>query len=1262
MGDQVLTRMASYSHILKDITEYTVMPLLDSFVEVALYEGKISIFALSVLSPTYYDLCMVSRTKQIICYGALSHKDLGTFQHSGDIMTGGTLLHHFSGKTGHANPAALFVSGYRNNPLHKYSAQRPAVFLVNHDTRTLYLIPVPLDEATIGKSTICIPLVGKPIGRLESNDGDLYKFAVMPNPPTSDGFASGSTLPAANQAFAKAFEIFESLDLSSQPVVVTPSAPVINTSSSQESVKQSDNNGNVESSDREDTSGIVICEQGCQIDSRFTGIRRTKYFGNGISDSATETDPVVILPCCLGNTLSGPLLLALGAPYAGDDNVTFESYTNMLKSTHSVVFVSDRMRDQAKQLNRDLRLNGLFVISPKVKVNGDLRKELDKLGSESVMGESLVEAVEKYLNALNVNAITALSGPQSIVVVKVGSKFLFYRGIRWPGFLDAVPNFGADVTDLLEKYLQWTDEKRSVLPWDRLISLSSPLNVYFRNEKIPVDGVVEKFSLLPLNEMTNFKDDIMDVLIQLQCSLGPEELQKISTALVNDLQKKSAEIVLPLKRKYMDYVLKNVNVDPNEKARLLGAYRTAEKVSVSGVKWLINYLGSSFVSQRTSSTREHNLKQILRKNQMANNLAAAKDLTYDELTDILDEHCSMVGVVIGNVNIGVLHVHLKNVAKAKFLETHHDYRSQGNICSLDTRAGVLTGLDAGIVATVTATKLENGGPLASIKSAVNGNSKVTSIALPQFSEEANNGESSLPWACFDEFVAIDDPGKIFWPEKCLESHIASLRILLRQTICDSQLVRGFISENPELSISPSSNDLSYLLVAALLDVMDDIVSLRTSVPTKENFDDNTCRMLRGLFGHLFTMLSAGTQPLSYAWQLVGGTATTLPTLDVSQSTEWWIYSRVARAFPYTAWPPEKFNRNVKLLITRTIRKFLTDPVTQPMRNSVNELDKAKAKDSVEMQNKRLKGAYIITEVVREYVKAGEIDESVLARLISKAYDGSISGYTRGYERMMDMLRGLQKGPDAEEKKFRMNKLRRLCCSSFCKRSGFFKDVKIEIAVLVKKYLKDESEETRTGIIDAIKGLFELRRSVAETWDVEISKVKVQNLAAYEKLLNVMTEKQSIDVDLKNRVLSDAEKTRVPWNCFPTLEEKEKGYIVYDDETIKYILGKSDIEKSEQGTEVIVKEEFRQLELWEELNIVPKSGDAVKLAKSIDEITIASICERSTIPKSEFLLLAESVGVDIGEGFDMKVREMVKTLLTGWRDTTLSESKALKILN
>ena len=133
--------------------EFTIQQAPGSTFEIPIIDDEIHIFAVSQRTPSYYDLCIADSEQNTSCYSATN-----TFKglaHSGDINKGNILLQHIKISSSLDETArTVFVSGYKYNKLKNYKAYNPVVLIVNHKTKVLYIVPVPLDEATIGKSCL----------------------------------------------------------------------------------------------------------------------------------------------------------------------------------------------------------------------------------------------------------------------------------------------------------------------------------------------------------------------------------------------------------------------------------------------------------------------------------------------------------------------------------------------------------------------------------------------------------------------------------------------------------------------------------------------------------------------------------------------------------------------------------------------------------------------------------------------------------------------------------------------------------------------------------------------------------------------------------------------------------------------------------------------------------------------------------------------------------------------------------------------------
>jgi hypothetical protein len=148
-------------------------------------------------TPTYYDFCFADASYNACCW--LAKTTFPGITHSGDILNGGDLLDYvrFNQDTLTEKEICVFISGYQSTQITRFLGTHPAMMVADHVDKVfikwsliwrrvgyanllsqiLYIIPVPLDAATIGDATICCPLVIK-------RDGDSLICSILPKATT----------------------------------------------------------------------------------------------------------------------------------------------------------------------------------------------------------------------------------------------------------------------------------------------------------------------------------------------------------------------------------------------------------------------------------------------------------------------------------------------------------------------------------------------------------------------------------------------------------------------------------------------------------------------------------------------------------------------------------------------------------------------------------------------------------------------------------------------------------------------------------------------------------------------------------------------------------------------------------------------------------------------------------------------------------------------------------------------------------------------
>ncbi|EWC46029.1 hypothetical protein DRE_04822 [Drechslerella stenobrocha 248] len=1229
LSETITARIEAFSARLEKFKGFQIISLVSPYLEVPLVSGENVFIALSVRDPTFYDFCVGTANGDLILYSHTANTNLPGLRHSGDVNEGGLLLQYVVGDDGMTEePFALFVSGYSYNALHRYKPQQPAVTIADHHANILYVIPIPLDEATIGNATLCVPVVGR-------RRGDKLCFSVLPAAVTSDQVATSRRLPGDTIARAIARE----------PPPPPPPQPTDSSRLDKPDEKKAKTGEDAAAQEvlttvQVDTAKpLFVTEEGCTLPSfaaGHDGNHITFFQGITVHPSPPEyirnDDKKVLLPCALGNPLEGPTILALGKPFNGAADVTLEQYTRIFDKASVVVFtVSDRMTDQARVLNPDVRCNALFIVQPR---NAALGSQTNNL------------TVEDMLNDLKINAITSLAGPQSIVTIQLGDRYYFYRGICWPNLLlaEGIPKFGDDITEAVEAVLESQDalNKHHNHPWKNIVSIGGEPKVYFRDIASSPEELYATFSSLPLEDLSSFKTEIMDVLTQLQAVLSPKELPEFTSKLQIVLREKMDNVTAPYRKAYMDVVVASKGRERDPK--LMEKYRRMEKTTKAAAQWFVDALGA-LVSSRISSTRQYDLKQLIRRQKIQDNVAASKEMTYDGLAELLEEHCTEIGVVIANIDnerfrtlLGKTKdkVVLQYLQELQSADDKQENEKDNKICKLDDRIQYLNSLDCGVILPVS--QADHSGPLAAPTGQL-------SLSVP-YGVLTDTSGSAFVFPCFDQFINIKHPYSQHWVELCNVHHVSMLRILQRNTISAAVQSR-------EHMIPPASTDLGFALAYALMDAMSSLAAARSGVPAeakKGDELDTTTNMMRGLFGYLMTLLASGVRPLSMAWQMLSRTA----AVEVPPPNEMWLYVRIARLFPYTAWPRAQLAKNMRVLVARILRKQVTDPATNGLRLGVNQMKLDVQNKQIETRNTVLKWGEVAVEVLSRLIlggyaqgDAGQV-KAIAKRMVDLVPGEELAGKSRkGNRGIVRIMRAFNKLAETGDVAKIDHETRLTAANTHAKRSAALKELKSKLvdAVVAK------DAPTAKQIVEEIQ---QNRREIAARYGVET--VKLQNQKNIDTALDKLDSLEPKEV--LRLLKSDAEIYRNPWAVGKPSEPKPSLLHLAD-----YVLsGDVAMEQGENsGAVQPITDALKTLDA--RLSAMPGGDKAGKLARMVENITdMERLLKVTSLQEGGFLELFR-YGNGRTEVEEVKVLiRMVIIYLEGWQDSVAAEAKVVQYLS
>ncbi|KAJ4129228.1 hypothetical protein NW768_007763 [Fusarium equiseti] len=1071
MGETLSKRMDNFKSRLGAFNDFQVSQAPSTTFKIPLHSGKISILVVSLRYPTYYDFCLGDVDGNTSCWCA--KETLGGISHSGDCNESNDLLQFAkldADKLSEEKPICVFISGFNNTQITKFLGTHPALM-------TLYIIPVPLDKATIGDATICCPLVVKRVG------SDLI-CSILSRAAT-DRMKTCSGGKMESPIFAEAIRRAEwTIDVPEEV-----SADVVEPA--QESAAVETKIEAVESRSAVITTNADTLPHFVVSDAQVIRFGNRLEFIDEQADKESEKSAVV-LPCIFGSQLEGPVLLSTGktprnVPFT--DSKSLCAYYEGLESV--VVVVDERMTDNARNLATSLRMNALFIVQLKA----------DKLET--------AEKVSEALSAANINAVTALAGPQSLILAQVGAdKFYFYRGLADPKVLDTSKlGFGADVTDVIKA----ADLASILIPKiSRLVDLEEDNDVIlpYTSQVVKIENLAQLLEKMPLEKIkTHLHDDIIAMVPQLQSLLNQQDLQRLSKTLVDTLSAKVDKIMVPLREEYIAFLTDSFDFDDKEamlkKNRMLGDLRKTSKETQAALEPVIASL-ANMMSSQTTSKKTHDMKRLMRKTQIDNNVQATKNMNFNKLAGLLEEHAADMGVMLLNIETDPYEQVLKTLTRDCTINAKP-------VCSLDDRILYLDGFDAGII--MEQSQGDHNGPLLSQSGPTH-----PTLSLPYLNKTRGQG-SMLAWVCWDEFVNLKSPYTVRWMEKCNESHIAALRIMMRDTL--SQAVSG-----REHNFQAGAPEIGQLMSSLLMAAMAKLAGMRTSSPVVlDTAEDTVTKLMRGLFGNLMTIAGSGVRPLSMVWQLVGVN----PSYDIPNTDADWVwYENTVELYPYTGWPLEQFHENLARLLDKIILRVITknENTADLKKNHVADLA-----TFCKLRNIQLEHCRTVITVFERMLTDSDADVKAIAGRLLQNVPSVLQKQTKGYTRMMQYLEHLHNGGSRKASEDLVY------ANVYTKRSAAFKDLKTAVSEAC------EAKDWPTAKANA-QAVVDKHAEIASFWQIEIKDLKVQNLHHYHELIHADFSEEADQVTKNNtkkavqKVLADAEKNRVPWQVGKGVKDVE----------------------------------------------------------------------------------------------------------------------------
>ncbi|KPM42526.1 hypothetical protein AK830_g4065 [Neonectria ditissima] len=642
MGETLLRRMSGFRDHLSVFDDFQIMQAPAATFKIPIISGQITILAVSERTPTYYDFCFADAKGRACCW--VARDTFSGITHSGDLLNHRDLLDYvrINKELLTEKEICVFISGYQKTQITRFLGTDPALMVADHVDKILYIIPVPLDAATIGDATICCPLVIK-------RDQDSLICSIIPTATTDRGMMCDSS-QLISPCFPEAIKRADFTVSIPEPAVkqTTRDEVVLETNVALDNQHEALSKRNAVLTTNPSALPHFLKSSDSQVISFGTGVN----FIPCNRDPTKETErSAVILPCIFGSQLQGPILLATGRV---PSNVPFQdekalcTYYENLESV--VVVVDDRMTDNARNLATSLRINALFIV---------------QLDPEKKPKTS--DQVQSVMSSANINAVTALAGPQSLILVNIAESFYFYRGVANPKYLDTSElGFGTDVTSIVES----TSVASLMIPKiTRLVNLEDDNTIVlpFSSQFVRPCDLRQIFEQLTIAEIKNIHNDVEAAVPQLQALLNHKDLQQLSKDLVNMLSAKVDKVTSPLRSAYIQYVSGEFDTGNKEWIRkkhdMLAQLRKTTKETQSALEPVISSL-ANMMSSQTTSKRTHDLKRLVRQTQIQNNVEATKSMTFDTLTGLLETHAEEMGVMLLNIETVPYQQVLRNLKNA----------------------------------------------------------------------------------------------------------------------------------------------------------------------------------------------------------------------------------------------------------------------------------------------------------------------------------------------------------------------------------------------------------------------------------------------------------------------------------------------------------------------------------------------------------------------------------------------------------------------
>ncbi|CAF1497431.1 unnamed protein product [Rotaria sordida] len=1180
-----------------------------------------TIIAISDIFPTYFDLGLCSKNSIPICLD-YSRRTLDNLKHSGDITiasrTGNSLLHCISGKFNSGMKYVTIISGYTNTPLYRYIERRPIVIILDHEKKKIYVVSVPLDEFTIGQSTICLPVS---ITCLEDNTNQKLLIEIFSNTKSCDSY-----LPNLSQ-FAQD--------------TITES---INMISSDEPIEESIN----------ETKEIILPYQStvlnhpqCQISSMgkhsvliYSGIDEIDYFTKKINpeilirsmnthiiyekrdnqyeshsqyhnmDSNEELDiGQQHFPNLLPMEGGAILFASKTVPKLNSNQNTIDKIRQIIFENTIPIFIIGKMDDLCRKVSTKLKINGIYICL--VDYPGD---------------DIMIDDIKRnhFLENTCMNGVTAYTGPLSLVLIAMMNtntnnfQYFYVDGIQYENFIDSIPLFGTDITTIIEtkmiNYIQNNVFEKSI------VNISEEI-VLFNNEFISFSSFKNQMIAMTLNEIINNKYQILDVISQCQRIYDNEIMNQYSNELVLLLENKINQVINEYKKSLSNILeldLNNKQKLANESSKVKELIRKLKR----NTQELVDKIGLA-ISKRKQSSIRFNLAQLKKKETIRQNVQRAINISYNDFTDLLEKLCDESGVLWLNLDYNNLILMLKAIKDNKIGK----YLTEPVLSLINCRNGDFNIDSFTISLLLEQTAYERLDPVRPQQTT----DIVTSLPVSATYEGLRTSSWFFP--LIDKYKNLEIPYNLNWINEANDSDIAAFRIISRNTIATASILRDL-----QLNIQPQDKNITWFLIYITLAAIDELVKQRKNDGDMNHFNDTFTINIRCLICNLLTYTASGNVPASFVWQLFSNNIR--PDLP-KENFEWGIYVRLIEYVEYSGWDLNKLKANLRALLCRLLNKIIIK-ATESFRESEAKLKKEKSNDHLVKMHKIYYPYY--EKMVRYCKHIRDTNEPIENEKITE-----ILNVLREFNNRRYRVGSIHQLSMHLKKNFK-NKIfiDQLINCILYKWDNYDKKYKLKLSEFVKKtFFNSSSDHEQELDVKSIQNqLDDFRLKLVEERPKMLSMInkEIQPITNYEEIQKLFTlietsiqNKKKLSVEeLKNLrtclddIYKNENKLWQPFNPFPQFIEENNLEIYFDNNA-------NDIDDEKEKVE-----ENQDIVLYKNIFKEHYYGIIEQIANDSSNMRLNSIIEYTTFNSiEEFITLAKFAG--FGQTFE-EIAHTVKIIL------------------